>query len=131
MVTSFGMSEKLGPVTIGEQSGEVFLGASLQELGQVGPATLELIDREVESFVIRAEDHATNIVHQNWASVTEVAEALLEHETLAGVALDALLSTVHPVGEFDPRADAPEARAGDLQTDGQEDAGALPHGDTR
>jgi hypothetical protein len=37
MVTSFGMSPQLGPVTIGEQNGEVFLGASLQELGSVGP----------------------------------------------------------------------------------------------
>ena len=38
-------------MTIGEKAGEVFLGASLQELGSVGPATLELIDREVERIV--------------------------------------------------------------------------------
>ena len=37
MVTSFGMSDALGPVTIGERDGEVFLGASLQDLGSVGP----------------------------------------------------------------------------------------------
>ncbi len=36
MVTSFGMSEALGPVTIGEREGEVFLGASLQDLGSIG-----------------------------------------------------------------------------------------------
>ncbi len=36
MVTSFGMSPRLGPVTIGEPAGEVFLGASLQELGSIG-----------------------------------------------------------------------------------------------
>ena len=41
MVTSFGMSEALGPVTIGEREGEVFLGASLQDLGSVGQATLD------------------------------------------------------------------------------------------
>jgi cell division protease FtsH len=40
MVTSFGMSDALGSVTIGERSGEVFLGASLEELGSVGQATL-------------------------------------------------------------------------------------------
>ena len=56
MVTSFGMSDALGPVTIGESEGEVFLGASLQELGSVGPATLELIDREVERLVGEALD---------------------------------------------------------------------------
>ncbi len=38
MVTSFGMSETLGPVTIGESGGEVFLGASLQDLGSIGPS---------------------------------------------------------------------------------------------
>ena len=58
MVTSFGMSQELGPVTIGEQGGEVFLGASLQELGSVGPATLELIDREVERIVGEAVERA-------------------------------------------------------------------------
>ena len=41
MVTSFGMSEALGPVTIGEREGEVFLGASLQDLGSIGQSTLD------------------------------------------------------------------------------------------
>ena len=58
MVTSFGMSPELGLVTIGEQGGEVFLGASLQELGSVGPATLELIDREIERIVAEAVERA-------------------------------------------------------------------------
>src|SRR6202022_3495435 len=48
MVPSFGMSEALGLVTIGEKSGEVFLGASLQDLGSVGPGTLHLIANETE-----------------------------------------------------------------------------------
>ena len=94
MVTSFGMSEALGPVTIGESDGEVFLGASLQDLGQVGPATLELIDREVERFVGEALERATTVLDRNWGAVHETADALMEHETLSGVALDAVLSTV-------------------------------------
>ena len=94
MVTSFGMSERLGLVTIGEKGGEVFLGASLQDLGSVGPATLNLIDEEVERFVGDAEARATAILDRNWSSVEETAAALLEQETLSGVALDAVLSTV-------------------------------------
>ncbi len=58
MVTSFGMSEALGLVTIGEKGGEVFLGASLQDLGSVGPETLNLIDNEVERLVGDAEARA-------------------------------------------------------------------------
>jgi cell division protease FtsH len=94
MVTSFGMSDALGPVTIGEKGGEIFLGASLQDLGSVGPSTLDLIDREVERLVGDAEARAAAILDRNWESVEETANALLEHETLSGVALAAVLSTV-------------------------------------
>jgi cell division protease FtsH len=98
MVTSFGMSEALGLVTIGEKSGEVFLGASLQDLGSVGPETLNLIDNEIERLVGDAEARAATILDRNWSTVEEAAAALLEHETLSGVALDAVLSTVHEIG---------------------------------
>jgi cell division protease FtsH len=94
MVTSFGMSDALGPVTIGEKGGEVFLGASLQDLGSVGPSTLDLIDREVERLVGDAEAKAAVVLDRNWSSVEETANALLEQETLSGVALEAVLSTV-------------------------------------
>ncbi|HTW40889.1 MAG TPA: ATP-dependent zinc metalloprotease FtsH [Solirubrobacteraceae bacterium] len=94
MVTSFGMSEALGLVTIGEKSGEVFLGASLQDLGSVGPETLNVIDNEVERLVGDAEARAAVILDRNWSTVEETATALLEQETLSGVALDAVLSTV-------------------------------------
>jgi cell division protease FtsH len=97
MVTSFGMSDALGPVTIGEKGGEVFLGASLQDLGSVGPSTLDTIDREVERFVGDAEAKAAVILDRNWQAVEETAHALIEHETLSGVALDAVLSTVQEV----------------------------------
>jgi cell division protease FtsH len=94
MVTSFGMSAALGPVTIGEQAGEVFLGASLQELGSVSQQTLETIDAEVERLVLEAEHRAAEVLRRNWDAVRETARALLDHETLSGVALDAVLSTV-------------------------------------
>ncbi len=97
MVTSFGMSEALGLVTIGEKGGEVFLGASLQDLGSVGPETLNVIDNEVERLVGDAAARAESILDGNWNTVEETATALLEQETLSGVALDALLSTVQEV----------------------------------
>jgi cell division protease FtsH len=97
MVTSFGMSEALGLVTIGEKSGEVFLGASLQDLGSVGPETLNVIDNEVERLVGDAEARAQMVLDRNWSTVEETATALLEHETLSGVALEAVLSTVKDV----------------------------------
>jgi cell division protease FtsH len=103
MVTSFGMSEALGLVTIGEQSGEVFLGASLQDLGSVGPETLNVIDNEVERLVGDAEARAAAILDRNWSTVEETATALLEQETLSGVALEAVLSTVKEISLEDLR----------------------------
>ena len=97
MVTSYGMSPELGPVTIGERQGEVFLGASLQELGSVGNSTLDLIDREVERLVGDAKVRALHVLQLNHGALIETAEALLEHETLSGMALEVVLSTVTSV----------------------------------
>ncbi len=97
MVTSYGMSPKLGSVTIGEAGGEIFLGAALQDLGSVGPHTLNLIDEETERLVEEAKARAEHVLRANWPSVLETAGALLEQETLSGIALDALLSTVQEI----------------------------------
>jgi cell division protease FtsH len=97
MVTSYGMSPRLGHVTVGEPGGEVFLGASLQDLGSIGPDTLNIIDSEVERVVEEAEARAEHVLRSNWNAVRETAEALVEHETLSGVALDVMLSTVKAV----------------------------------
>ncbi len=97
MVTSYGMSPRLGHVTVGEPGGEVFLGASLQDLGSIGPETLNTIDWEVERLVEESEARAEHVLRTNWDAVQETATALLEHETLSGVALDAVLSTVQAV----------------------------------
>jgi cell division protease FtsH len=97
MVTSYGMSPRLGHTTVGEPGGEVFLGASLQDLGSIGPDTLNIIDSEVERIAEEAEARAEHVLNENWATVEETAGALLEHETLSGVALEAMLSTVASV----------------------------------
>jgi cell division protease FtsH len=97
MVTSYGMSPRLGHITVGEPGGEVFLGASLQDLGSIGPDTLNIIDSEVERIVEEAETRAEYTLRANWEAVSETAHALVEHETLSGIALDAVLSTVSPI----------------------------------
>ncbi len=127
MVTSYGMSDALGPVTIGEKAGEVFLGASLQELGSVGPATLELIDREVERIIGGSVEQAEEVLRANWSAVYETANALVEHETLSGVALDAVLSTVKPTlldfgGTGGGRAPDEESEARTHEWDAQADS---------
>jgi cell division protease FtsH len=97
MVTSYGMSHRLGHITVGEPGGEIFLGASLQDLGSIGPDTLNIIDSEVERIVEEAEIRAEHTLRANWDAVRETAHALVEHETLSGIALDAVLSTVEQI----------------------------------
>ena len=97
MVTTYGMSERLGRVTVGEPGGEVFLGASLQDLGSIGPQTLDIIDEETERIVSTAELRASAALYRNWSAVLETAKALVEQETLSGLALAAVLSTVESV----------------------------------
>ncbi|MFA4929528.1 MAG: ATP-dependent zinc metalloprotease FtsH [Patulibacter sp.] len=94
MVTSFGMSKRLGHVTMGEPAGEVFLGAGLQDLGSIGSDTLNTIDHEIERLVDEAERRARFVLRANWKTVRATATSLLEFETLSGHALDALLIDV-------------------------------------
>jgi cell division protease FtsH len=105
MVTSFGMSS-LGPVTIGERSAEIFLGASLQELGGVGPGTLERIDIETRELVEEAEARATAALRANWQIVEAIAGDLVEHETLHDHELHAYLARATPP-EDDPAYERP------------------------
>ena len=97
MVTSYGMSPRLGHITVGEAGGEIFLGAALQDLGSIGPETLNIIDSELERLVEDAEARAEHVLRANWGTVQETASLLVEHETLSGMALEAVLSTVKPI----------------------------------
>jgi cell division protease FtsH len=128
MVTSLGMSERLGHVTIGEAGGEVFLGAALQDLGSIGPQTLDAIDTETERLVAEAEARAAELLREHWATVRETAEALLEYETLSGVALEAVLSTVPQSEDSDDGSETielPKAEAiGEGPPGGDEDDGS-------
>ncbi len=100
MVTSYGMSPRLGHVTIGEPAGEVFLGASLQDLGSTGPKALDIIDDETERFVREAEARAEYVLRMNWGVVDETARALIVQETLSGVALEAMLGPVRTIEDI-------------------------------
>ncbi|MBO9532885.1 MAG: AAA family ATPase [Solirubrobacteraceae bacterium] len=100
MVTSFGMSE-LGPITIGERSSEVFLGASLQELGSVGQATLDTIDGQTRRIVELAEQRAADALREHWAVLQAIAGELVARETLDEHELEALLAPI-PAPQTDP-----------------------------
>ena len=96
MVSVYGMSEAVGPVTVGEKPGEVFIGRDLAHMGKVAAATQELVDSETRRIVHDAEDTAKQVIAMNRDALEQLANALLDAETLAGPALDVFLQAVRP-----------------------------------
>jgi cell division protease FtsH len=92
MVAFYGMSPSIGPVTIGEKPGEVFIGRDLANMGNVAAQTLELVDEETRRIVREAEDTAKRAIGMNAPVLEELANALLQAETLTGTRLELLLA---------------------------------------
>ena len=84
MVTQFGMSDKLGNVTLGRREGLIFLGRDIMEEKNYSEETARLIDEEVKKIVDEAYTKAKNLLQQNLDKLKILASALLEKEVLDG-----------------------------------------------
>ncbi|MDD5116488.1 MAG: ATP-dependent zinc metalloprotease FtsH [Candidatus Omnitrophica bacterium] len=84
MVTQFGMSEKLGNMTLGKREGLVFLGRDIMEERNYSEQTARLIDEEVKKITDEAYDKATNLLKDNKDKLKLLADTLLEKEVLSG-----------------------------------------------
>jgi cell division protease FtsH len=91
MVMQFGMSERLGNITLGKRDGLVFLGRDLVEERNYSDDTANLIDEEVKHFVDSSYLRAKEILVQNKDKLKQLSDALLEKEVLDGEAVKALL----------------------------------------
>ncbi len=96
MVSVWGMSEAIGPVTVGEKPGEIFIARELANTANVAAATHELVDSETRRLAHEAEDTARQIIEMNKEILEELANTLIDAETLSGPALDAFLEAVLP-----------------------------------
>ncbi|NJD66555.1 MAG: ATP-dependent zinc metalloprotease FtsH [Chloroflexi bacterium] len=93
MVTRWGMSEKLGPLTYGRTEELVFLGREISETRNYSEATATEIDQEVRRLVTDAHERAKQLLIENRALLDKVAGALLEVETLQDPELTRLLES--------------------------------------
>jgi cell division protease FtsH len=91
MVTHWGMSDKLGPLSYGENQQEVFLGHSVTQTKNVSEATSQLIDSEIRRLVEAGYETAQSVIRGNVQLLNDLASALLEHETLTGEEVSAIL----------------------------------------
>ena len=91
MVTQWGMSDKLRPMSYGENQQEVFLGHSVTQTKSVSESTAQLIDAEIRRLVEAGFDTAKTIIAENLERLHDLANALLEHETMTGEEVGAVL----------------------------------------
>ncbi len=91
MVTRFGMSEKLGPQTFGEANHEVFLGRDFSANADYSPEIAYEIDKEIARLIDDAYEQARTILTEHRAELDQMAEVLVERETIGKNELEALL----------------------------------------
>jgi cell division protease FtsH len=91
MVTRFGMSDKLGPVALGRAQGGMFLGRDIAAERDFSEATAATIDSEVSDLVDVAYHRATKVLNDNRSVLDELAEMLVESETVDSQELQDLL----------------------------------------
>mgnify|MGYP006136400311 FL=1 len=96
MVTRWGLSEKLGPMTFSDDDGEVFLGRSVTQHKTVSDETAHLIDEEVRKIVNRNYSRAKGILEENVDKLHAMANALVEYETLDSHQIDDVMNNLSP-----------------------------------
>ena len=82
MVTHWGMSEKLGPMTFKVGEEHVFLGKEMQEARDFSEQTAALIDSEVQNFLRQADDNAFQLLSDNRIYVEKLVDELMTREEL-------------------------------------------------
>ena len=82
MVTKWGLSTKLGPLTYSEENGEVFLGRQVTQHKQVSDETAHAIDEEIRTVIEANYKRAKGILETNLDKLHAMAEALVKYETI-------------------------------------------------
>ena len=89
-VSQWGLSDEIGPILVGDNEQELFLGRELQTRREVSERTAQLVDSEVSRVIKEAYSRATQVLQENMELLHTVAAALLDRETLTGDEVAAL-----------------------------------------
>ena len=91
MITKFGMSDKLGPIALGRSQGGMFLGRDIASERDFSEDTAATIDSEVSELVAKAYKRANKVLRDNQSILDELADMLIEKETVNSEELQDLL----------------------------------------
>lgn len=121
MVCEWGMSEAIGPLNVGEQGEEVFIGREWNQSRNYSDETARLVDAEVKRIVETARSSARELIEGNMELLEKIAASLLERETITGADIDLLIEgkELPPLEDMNGKdaapaenpADAPDAFA--------------------
>jgi len=96
MVVSYGMSDKVGPISLGREDGNVFLGQDLILHREYSEKMSSLVDEEIKSIIEKCYRRAKDLLTQHKEALRKLAEKLLEVEVLESEQLDELLKDAIP-----------------------------------
>jgi cell division protease FtsH len=96
MVTEFGMSDKLGPLSFGKRDELIFLGREIGEQRNYSDEVARTIDEEVRAIIDKAYDRATEVLTLHRDKLVALAEKLVAEETVDGEGFEALFSDLPP-----------------------------------
>jgi len=114
MVTKWGLSQRLGPLSYSEEEGEVFLGRSVTQHKTVAEETSHTIDEEIRSFIDRNYERAERLLKENIDILHAMAAALMKYETIDKYQIDDLMNRI-PVR--DPQGWDDKPPRGDVKAD--------------
>lgn len=133
MVTKWGLSEKLGPLTYSEDEGEVFLGRSVTQHTQISGPTAQIIDEEIRAVIDKNYDRAKQILEDNLDKLHSMSEALMKYETIDASQIDDIMEGRDPGPPSDWTDDGgsagsqngPGVVSESSETDGKSDSGSI------
>ncbi|MEJ2323646.1 MAG: ATP-dependent zinc metalloprotease FtsH [Nitrospirota bacterium] len=102
MVTEWGMSEKLGPLTFGKKDEQIFLGREIAKHKDYSEKTAEAIDDEVHRIVTDAYEAAKKVLAENYDLLDNFAKMLLQKETMTAQEIDDMLAQFEPRKHDEP-----------------------------
>lgn len=118
MVCDFGMSETLGPLTLGKRHGNPFLGRDIMEDRNYSEEIAMSIDKEVRKIIDAAYERAKKILVDNREKMDEIVQILLEKETLESEEFQSLMENAKRVQQKADKA-APATKEGEVSPETQ------------
>ncbi len=96
MVIKLGMNEELGPISLGRERVDVFLGEEIVKSHEHSEEIASLADREIRGLLIRSYEKAKQLLKKHRAALDRLASEVLKREEITGSELDALFAELMP-----------------------------------